>query len=123
NHVALSGEPVGEKIYSVVPAGLMPGGLTEEDAEEAGVNFQQDIERAKELLSEAGYPDGFELDLITSEMTVYRQAYEVMQEELRQVGIVINLEVVQHATMHELIREGRNPIVIYSGFRPSADTY
>lgn len=123
NHVALSGEPVGEKIFSVVPAGLMPGGLTEEEAEDAGVNFQQDIERAGELLAEAGYPDGFEMDLITSEMTVYRQAYEVLQEELRQVGIIINLEVVQHATMHELIREGRNPIVIYSGFRPSADTY
>lgn len=123
NHVALSGEPVGEKIFSVVPASLMPGGLTEEEAEEAGVNFQQDVERAKELLAEAGYPDGFEMDLISSEQTAYRQAYEVMQEELRQIGITVNLEVVQHATMHELIREGRNPITIYIAFRPSADTY
>lgn len=123
NHVALSGEPVGEKIFSVVPAGLMPGGLTEEEAEEAGVNYQQDIERAVALLEEAGYPDGFELDLVTSEQTAYRTAYEVLQEELRQVGITVNLEVVQHATMHELIREDRNPIVIYIAFRPSADTY
>ena len=123
NHVALSGEPVGEKIFSIVPASLMPGGLTEEEAEEAGVNYQQDIERAQELLAEAGYPDGFEMDLITSEQTAYRQAYEVLQEELRQIGITINLEVVQHATMHELVREGRNPITIYIAFRPSADTY
>ena len=123
NHVALSGEPVGEKIFSVVPASLMPGGLSEEEAEEAGVNYQQDIDRAKELLAEAGYPDGFEMDLITSEQEAYRMAYEVLQEELRQVGITVNLEVVQHATMHELIREGRNPITIYIAFRPSADTY
>lgn len=123
NHVALSGEPVAEGIFSVVPASLMPGGLTEEEAEEAGVNYQQDIDGAIALLEEAGYPDGFEMDLITSEQTAYRQAYEVLQEELRQIGITINLEVVQHATMHELIREGRNPIVIYIAFRPSADTY
>lgn len=123
NHVALAGEPVGEAIYSVVPAQLMPGGLDEEQAEEAGVLYQQDIERAKELLAEAGYPDGFEMDLITSEQTAYRQTYEVLQEELRQIGITVNLEVVQHATMHELIREGRNPITVYIAFRPSADTY
>ncbi len=123
NHVALSGEPVAEKIYSIVPESLMPGGLTEEEAEEAGVNYQQDIERAKELLAEAGYEDGFEMDLVTSEQDAYRMAYEVLQEELRQIGITVNLEVVQHATMHDLIREDRNPITIYIAFRPSADTY
>lgn len=123
NHVALSGAPVGEKIFSVVPASLMPGGLTEEEAEAAGVNFQQDIEGAKALLAEAGYPDGFELDMISSEQEAYRMATEVLQEELRQIGITVNLEVVQHATMHELIREGRNAITIYIAFRPSADTY
>lgn len=123
SHVALSGEPVAEMIFSIVPAQLMPGGLTEEEAEAAGVNYQQDIEGAKALLAEAGYAEGFELDLITSEQTAYRTAYEVLQEELRQIGITINLEVVQHATMHELIREDRNAITIYIAFRPTADTY
>ncbi len=123
NHVALFGDPVGVPVYSVVPADLMPGGLTEDEANEAGVNPAQDIDRAKELLAEAGYPDGFEMDLISSEQTGYRINYEVLAEELRQVGITINLEVVQHATMHEQIRAGRNPIVIYIAYRPTADTY
>ena len=123
NHVALAGEPVAEPIYSIVPAQLMPGGLTEEQAEEAGVNPQQNIERAIELLAEAGYPEGFEMDLIASEQEAYRKTTEVLQEELRQIGITINMEVVQHATMHELVREGRNPITVYIAFRPSADTY
>lgn len=123
NHVALAGEPVGQRVYSVVPAHLMPGGLTEEQATEAGVNYEQNVERAQELLAEAGYADGFEMDLISSEMESYRARYEVLQEELRQIGITVNLEVVQHATMHELIREGRNPLTVYVAFRPSADTY
>lgn len=123
NHVAVAGDPITKQVYSVVPADFMPGGLTEEEAEEAGVNYQQDLDRARELLEEAGYPDGFELDLISSEQPDYLSNYEVLQEELRQIGITVNLEVVQHATMHELIREDRNPITIYIAYRPTADLY
>ena len=46
-----------------------------------------------------------------------------MQEELAQIGITIELEVVQHAVMHEQIRAGSNAITIYIAFRPTADTY
>ncbi len=123
SHVALFGEPVGEPVYSVVPAQQMAGGLTEEEATEAGVNFEQDIEGATQLLADAGYGDGFEIDLVTSEMEDYRRSYEVLAEELRQIGITVNLEVVQHAAMHELIRQGENALTIYVAFRPNADVY
>ena len=52
-HAALRGAPVSELIASVVPAQLMPGGLTEEEAAAAEVLHEQDIERARELLAEA----------------------------------------------------------------------
>ena len=123
NHIALSGAPVGEAVYSPVPAQLMPGGLTEEEATEAGVNYEQDVERAQELLAEAGYPDGLEIDLVTSERDSYRRSYEVLAEELRQIGITVNLEVVQHAAMHDLIRQDENPLTFYVAYRPNADTY
>ena len=123
NHIALSGEPVAKPVFSVVPDDLMPGGLSEEEAAEAGVDPQPDIDRAKELLAEAGYADGLELDLVSSEQDGYRTNYEVLAEELRQVGINVKLEVVQHAAMHELIRQGRNAITLYIAFRPTADTY
>lgn len=123
NTIALSGSPVAEPVYSIVPAEFMPGGLTEEAATEAGVNFTPDPERAMELLAEAGYADGFELDLVTSEQDAYRNAYTVLQEELRQIGITVNLEVVEHDAMHDLIREAPNPITIYIAFRPTADVY
>jgi peptide/nickel transport system substrate-binding protein len=123
NHVALFGEPVGDPVYSVVPAQLMAGGLTEEEATEAGVLFEQDVDGAKQLLADAGFGDGLEIDLVTSEMEDYRRNYEVMVEELRQVGITVNLEVVQHAAMHELIRKDENALTIYIAFRPNADVY
>jgi len=122
-HVALFGAPVGEPIYSVVPAQLMPGGLTQEEAAAQGLTYDQDIEKAKQLLAEAGHPDGFEITLVTSEMSDYRANYEVLQAELAEIGIKVNLNVVDHATMHAQIREDVNPIVIYVAFRPNADVY
>lgn len=123
NTLALAGSPVAEPVYSVVPDAFMPGGLSEDAANEAGVNFTPDIEAAKAKLAEAGYPDGFELDLVTSEQDAYRNAYTVLQEELRQLNITVNLEVVQHQAMHDLIREGANAITVYIAFRPTADVY
>lgn len=123
NHVGVAGAPISIPVFSIIPEDFMPGGLNEEEAESAGVKYDQDTERARELLAEAGYADGFELDLVTSEMAIYRSSYEVLQEELRQIGITVNLEVVQHATMHELIREDRNAITIYIGFRPTPDLF
>jgi len=121
--LALSGAPVSAPVFSVVPADFMPGGLTEDQANEAGVNFTQDVDGAKSLLGEAGHPDGFELKLVTSEQDSYLRAYTVLQEELRNIGVTVNLETVQHAAMHELIRKGSNAIVIYVAFRPTADVY
>ncbi|MGD9712199.1 MAG: ABC transporter substrate-binding protein [Thermomicrobiales bacterium] len=126
-HQALYGSPLSEILYSVPPGsdvrGGIPGGLTKEEAEAAGVTFDYDPERARELLAEAGYPDGFALTLVTSEMTAYRANYEVLQAELGEVGIDVELEVVDHATMHAQIREDVNPIVIYVAFRPTTDLY
>ncbi len=126
-HQALYGSPLSEILYSVVPGedapGGIAGGLTQAEAEAAGVIYGYDPDRARELLAEAGYPDGFELSLVTSEMSAYRANYEVLQAELADVGIDIELEVVDHATMHSQIREDVNPIVIYVAFRPTADLY
>ncbi|MDQ3542171.1 MAG: ABC transporter substrate-binding protein [Chloroflexota bacterium] len=123
SHVALSGSPVSEPVYSIVPVDFMPGGLTEEAATEAGVISAPDVERAKQLLAEAGYPEGFELDLVSSEQDSYLRAYTVLQEQLAQIGITVNLEPVQHQSMHDLIRQDVNPITIYVAFRPTADVY
>jgi peptide/nickel transport system substrate-binding protein len=123
-HLAVfGGPPVAENVFSVVPAQFMPGGLTQEEAEQAGVAYGRDLDRARQLLAEAGLGGGFSLKLVTSEMDAYRKNYEVLQEELREIGIAVELDVVDHSTMHRLIREDVNPIVIYIAFRPNADVY
>lgn len=123
NHLALAGEPVAKPIFSVVPTGIVQGSLDEAEAQAAGVDYSQDIEKAKQLMADAGYADGFSLKLVTSEQAAYLTQYTVLQEELAQIGIDVELEVVQHAVMHEQIRAGSNAITLYIAFRPTADTY
>jgi peptide/nickel transport system substrate-binding protein len=78
---------------------------------------------AQQMLADAGYPDGFALEVITSEMTGYRRIYENMQAQLAEIGVDLTVNVVDHSTMHAQIREDVNPIVVYIAWRPNADVY
>lgn len=52
----------------------------------------RDVERARELLAEAGYADGFEFDLyVTSTYDFLRAPAEVIQAQLAEVGVTANI--------------------------------
>jgi peptide/nickel transport system substrate-binding protein len=121
--LALFGEPVAENVYSQVPAKFLAGGLTQEEAEALDVAYDVDRDLARQMLADAGYGDGFALEVITSEMTGYRRIYENMQAQLAEVGVDLTVNVVDHSTMHAQIREDVNPIVVYIAWRPNADVY
>jgi peptide/nickel transport system substrate-binding protein len=75
------------------------------------------------LLAQAGYAQGFSMDLVTSEKRIYRKIYEILQQQLEKIGIQVNLRVMAHSQMHQQIRQNLNPIVLYFTFRPNADSY
>lgn len=120
---ALFGDRVATLAFSPVPYQLMDGGLTLEETQELGLDYAYDPDRARELLAEAGYADGFSFDVVSSEMRAYRAPYESLQAQLAQVGITMNVQVVDHASMHSQIRLNTNPIVLYVAYRPNADAY
>lgn len=112
-----------ENVYSPVPVQFLPGGLKKEEVEFFGLDYAADLKKAGQLLAEAGYPDGFSLEVVASEKRIYRKNYEIMRDQLAQIGIKCNIKVVPHSSMHRLIRQGVNPIVIYFAWRPNADVY
>lgn len=120
--LAFFGEDTADPLYSIVPVEFLPGGLTKEEVTEAGILYQVDREKAQALLSEAGAEE-FSLKANTSERASYRRTYEAIQDQLKQVGITLNLEVVDHSTMHSLIREDANPLIVYIAWRPNADVF
>ncbi len=84
--------------------------------------YEHDVEKAKALLKEAGYPNGFTLRMMITEREDYRSVMEVIQAQLKQAGINLELTVVDHPTYHARSREGNNPVVLYfTAAFPSAD--
>ena len=120
---ALYGDTVAQKVFSPVPQPFMAGGLNEQDATAQHVNYPYDPNRARDLLNQAGLGSGFEFSVVSSEMSAYRVIYESLQAQLARVGIKMNINVVDHATMHDQIRKDVNPLVVYVAFRPTADAY
>ena len=83
-----------------------------------------DLEKAKALLAEAGFSNGLTIKMISSQLPNYATMDPVIQAQLAQAGITLDLQPVEHATWHQMIRKDLSPIVEYSASRfPVADTY
>src|SRR5213592_2794539 len=75
-------------------------------------------ELAKKLLAEAGHPNGFTIkNYFISKSFFYPKVLTLAQEQLKKVGINVELQVVEHATFHENIRKNLDPFVLYGGTR------
>jgi peptide/nickel transport system substrate-binding protein len=75
-------------------------------------------ELAKKLLAEAGHPNGFTIkNYFISKSFFYPKVLTLAQEQLKKVGINVELQLVEHATYHENIRKNLNPFVLYGGTR------
>ena len=110
-------------VYSPVPEAFLAGGLTQKEVADLGLEYAYDVDKAKALLAEAGFADGFELEVVSSERLSYLKNYQSMQAQLAEIGIDLKINTVDHSSMHTLIREDVNPIVIYIAWRPNADVY
>jgi peptide/nickel transport system substrate-binding protein len=75
-------------------------------------------ELAKKLLAEAGYPEGLTIkNYFISKSFFYPKVTVLAQEQLKKVGINVELQLVEHATYHDNIRKNLNPFVLYGGTR------
>ena len=71
--------------------------------------YTPDVEKAKALLAEAGYPDGFKTKIsVSSHNTMYADLAQVAVENLREVGIDVEIEVVEWGIWLERIYRGRD---------------
>lgn len=122
-HVALFGAPVAEKEFSVVPAQYLPGGLSEQDATKRDVAYPHDVAKARQLMAAAGYAGGFTMTAVSSQVTFVRKNYELLQSELKAIGIDFQFSLVDHPTYHAQIRKDCCPITMYAAWRPNANLF
>ena len=71
--------------------------------------YGHDIEKAKELLTEAGYPDGFSMDItVPSNYQMHIDTAQVIVEQLKEVGITATIKKVDWSTWLDDVYKGRN---------------
>ncbi len=113
----LVGEDITQQLISPVPSGFL-GQTTDVPT------YDYDPEKSRELLAEAGYPDGLTIEVLTSKIASLRTPYELVMEQLRQVGIDADTEFVDHAAWHAQIRQDESGLIIYGGAPfPDADSF
>ncbi len=66
--------------------------------------FKYDVTEAKKLMAEAGFANGFEIDLFAYRERAHSEA---MVNYLRAIGIKANLRFMQYAAMREQTRQGK----------------
>jgi peptide/nickel transport system substrate-binding protein len=115
--VAFKGSGTSREAVSVVPSGYL-------GTEESAPLFPYDPAKAKELLKEAGYPDGVTVKTIHTTLTGMETFIEAVQAQLKKIGVNLDIELVEHATYHAQIRKDLSPLVHYQAARfPVADVY
>jgi len=109
--------------YAPIPGGLIPGGMDNDMIKKLGLICPRNLKKAKQLLAEAGYADGFSLEVVASEKRLFHKTYEIIRDQLAQIGIKMNLKITSHSKTHKLILQNVNPLVLYFTLRPNADVY
>ena len=85
----------------------------------------QDVEKAKALLTEAGYPNGFTVTVgANSGNTTREQMATYLQAQLAKIGIKANVQLNEWSTFITGVTEGKFEMVVLSSFAgvPDPDT-
>ncbi len=77
--------------------------------EELNDTYSTDIEKAKALLAEAGYADGFSFTMkVPSNYQQHIDTAQVVAEQLKQIGVTANIELIEWETWLSDVYQGRD---------------
>lgn len=80
--------------------------------------YKYDLEKAKQLLAEAGYPDGLTFNMMYSNTTDNQKQAEFYKQQLAQAGINVELIGLENAILNQRVQDTNAP-----GAEAEVDTY
>lgn len=83
--------------------------------------YEYNLNKAKKLLAEAGFPNGFETTIVTNDIKERMNLAEVIQSQLKGIGIKVNIEVLEAGTFVEKLNSGDSEMFIYSWRNATGD--
>ena len=82
--------------------------------------YENNVAKAKELLAQAGYPNGFKAKIWTNDNSTRRDTAVILQDQLKQIGIDIQIEILEWGSyLDRLIRREHDMFLL--GWTPSPD--
>ncbi|WP_026866934.1 glutathione ABC transporter substrate-binding protein [Jeotgalicoccus marinus] len=84
-------------------------------------DLDYDPERAKELLNEAGYENGFDLTVMTNDSPERVDLAVLMQEKLKEIGINLEIEQLEWGAYLEAVSNGEHDLFILGWPNPVGD--
>ena len=82
--------------------------------------YSQDLEKAKALMAEAGYPDGFKTTLFASGDVRNREA-QIIQAQLLEIGIEVDIQLYEWGAFLDAINKGEHDMFISSWSNATMD--
>ncbi len=70
--------------------------------------YPQNLEKAKELMKAAGHPNGFNVKIRLNQSSLYTKPAEVVQAQLRKIGINLEFDLMERATYLTEIYDNMN---------------
>ncbi len=83
--------------------------------------YEHNLEEAKILLAEAGYPNGFKTTIKTMDKKEWINMAEVLQSQLKRIGIQLDIEVYEYGTFTEQANRGDTEMYILSWRNATGD--
>ncbi|MGE5652909.1 MAG: ABC transporter substrate-binding protein, partial [Bacillota bacterium] len=81
-------------------------------------HYDMNLETAKKLLTEAGYPNGLKIDLKTSQGRADNA--QIVKEQLKKIGIDVNVQLLESATFLDDTKKG-NMVMFLHGWSGQTD--
>lgn len=105
-----------------VAHGYLPPALSDEYLQES-VDLAYDFnpQKAKDLLTEAGYPDGLTLSLSADNSSKMSKLAEIVQVQLKEVGIETEIRLYDSSSYADFLRQGEQELFINEYSWPNAD--
>jgi len=104
-----------------IVAKQFPGSLSQDQLPE-DIRYTYNPDKAKELLTAAGHPDGLTIPCFISQREDYAAIMLMVQEQLRAVNINLDMKLIDHATFHADSRKDTNTLILQSTSYPPVAT-